>query len=67
MKLKYKHFIADYEFYNEDSVFAGKILNIDDLITFESNTEEAIQKEFEFAVHDYIETCKELGKEIQLK
>lgn len=67
MKLKYKRFIADYEFYKEDSVFAGKVLNIDDLISFESSTEEAIQKEFEFAVHDYIETCKEIGKEILLK
>jgi predicted HicB family RNase H-like nuclease len=46
-------------------VCRGRILYIDDLVTYESRTPERLQREFEAAVDDYIETCAALGKEPQ--
>lgn len=47
----------------EDGVIFGKLLYINDLVTFESESVSEIQKSFEDAVDDYIEFCKECGKE----
>ncbi len=43
----------------------GKILFITDLVTYQSETVAGLQKEFEAAVEDYIETCAAIGKEPQ--
>ncbi|MCO5119186.1 MAG: type II toxin-antitoxin system HicB family antitoxin [Burkholderiaceae bacterium] len=40
----------------------GRILFIDDLVTYEANTPDLLQKEFEAAVDDYVETCAQVGK-----
>jgi predicted HicB family RNase H-like nuclease len=44
----------------------GKILLIDDLVTYEHPEPKKLQKEFEDAVDDYLETCKQLGREAQV-
>lgn len=46
----------------EDNTLHGKVLFINDLITYEAASPDALQQEFEAAVEDYIDTCKELGK-----
>jgi predicted HicB family RNase H-like nuclease len=46
----------------ERQVCRGKILFIDDLVTYEADSPSALQKEFEAAVEDYIETCALVGK-----
>lgn len=46
-------------------VCRGKVLYINDLVTYEAENPKLLQKEFEAAVDDYIETCKEVGKEPQ--
>jgi predicted HicB family RNase H-like nuclease len=61
-KLVYKDFIGSVSFSAEDNVFWGKIEGIDDLVTFESDNVEGLKQEFQEAVNDYIETCKEIGK-----
>lgn len=43
----------------------GRILFIDDLVTYEASTPTDLQQEFEAAVDDYIETCAQVGKEPQ--
>ena len=43
-------------------VCRGKILFIDDLVTYEAKSPDDLQKEFEDAVMDYIETCAQVGK-----
>lgn len=45
------------------NVCRGKILFIDDLVTYESATPATLREEFEAAVDDYLETCASLGKE----
>jgi predicted HicB family RNase H-like nuclease len=61
--LQYKDYIASIHFSSTDEVFYGKILAIDDLISFEGASVKELKKAFKEAVEDYLETCKELGKE----
>lgn len=46
-------------------VCRGRILFIDDLVSYEAKTPAHLQKEFEAAVDDYIDTCAQVGKEPQ--
>jgi predicted HicB family RNase H-like nuclease len=60
--MKYKDYVAKVEYSSEDRCFFGKIEMIDDLVTFEATTVEALEKNFHNSVEEYIETCKTLGK-----
>lgn len=61
--IEYKGYYGSVEFNAEDDVFFGKILGINDLVTFEGESTKGIKKAFADAVDDYLETCKELGKQ----
>jgi predicted HicB family RNase H-like nuclease len=61
--LTYKNFIGSVQFSAEDKVFHGKIEGISDLVTFEGQKVAELIKAFHEAVNDYIELCKEAGKE----
>lgn len=63
-RLKYKAFIGSVLFSSEDEVFHGKIEGINDLVTFEGDSVTQLKQSFIEAVDDYIELCKNLGKEI---
>lgn len=61
--LEYKNYYAEVHFSAEDEVFHGKIVGINDLVNFEGTTVKKLKKAFYEAVDDYLDTCKELGKE----
>jgi predicted HicB family RNase H-like nuclease len=61
----YKGYTASIDHSSSDNVFHGKIAGIDDLVSFEGTTEKELEQAFQEAVDDYIETCKDLGKEPQ--
>ncbi|MBO9572667.1 MAG: type II toxin-antitoxin system HicB family antitoxin [Chitinophagaceae bacterium] len=61
--MQYKEYLASVHFSAEDDVFYGKILGINDLINFEGSSVRELKKAFQEAVEDYLETCKEVGKE----
>jgi predicted HicB family RNase H-like nuclease len=61
--LSYKEYIASINFSSKDEFFFGKILGINDLVTFEGQTVKELKKSFKEAVDDYLETCKRQGKE----
>lgn len=61
--LKYKGYHTKIEFDSETYVLRGKIEGINDFIDFESSDLNAIEKEFHEAVDDYLEFCKEIGKQ----
>ena len=63
--LKYKGYEGTAELDMARSVCRGKILFIDDLVTYEAATPGHLQAEFEAAVNDYLETCAELKREPQ--
>jgi predicted HicB family RNase H-like nuclease len=57
----YKGFKGTFEYSVEDDVYYGKLLlDNRDLITYESASSILLKKEFELAVDDYIEICKEI-------
>ena len=60
--LEYKGYIGNLDFSLEDNVLHGKIIGINDLVTYEGNTIEEIKTNFIEAVDDYLITCNELGK-----
>jgi len=61
--LIYKGFIGSVHFSDEDVVFYGKVQGINDLITFEGQSVKELVKAFHDAVDDYLNLCKEAGKE----
>jgi len=63
--LKYKGYEGTAELDVERGVCRGKILLIDDLVTYESDSPRNLKKEFEDAVDDYLQTCKDLGRPAQ--
>ena len=60
--VKYKGYEGSIEIDLERNVCRGKILFINDLVTYEASSIKDIQKEFEAAVDDYLETCEQLGR-----
>ena len=63
----YKGFITIITFSEEDDCFYGKIENITDLVLFDGSTVEEAFHYFVESVEDYIEFCKEIGKETAWK
>lgn len=63
--LKYKEFEGSAELDMTRNVCRGKILHIDDVVTYESKSIDDLEMQFEEAVDDYIETCNQIGKEPQ--
>lgn len=63
--LKYNGYEGTAELDMERQVCRGKILFIGDLVTYEAKTPQDLQAEFQAAVDDYLETCRELGREAQ--
>jgi predicted HicB family RNase H-like nuclease len=60
--IEYKGYRGVIDYSDQDSVLYGKIIGIDDLVTFEGSSVEEIKSAFFYAVDNYLETCKELGK-----
>ena len=54
--LKYKGYIGSVEFSKEDAVLHGKIIGINDLVTYEANCVVELKKAFIDSVEDYLET-----------
>ncbi|HHT88918.1 MAG TPA: type II toxin-antitoxin system HicB family antitoxin [Clostridiales bacterium] len=61
--LEYKGYFTKIEYNSEDKALYGKIEGIADLVTFESTDAGEIEKEFHNAVDDYLDFCKEIGKD----
>lgn len=64
--LKYKGYEGSAEIDMDRQICRGKILFIDDVVTFEAASPAELKKEFEIAVDDYIETCATLKREPQM-
>ena len=62
---KYCEFLGTVQYSAEDEVFYGKILGVDDLVTFEGSSVRELKKAFKDAVDDYINACNMIGKSAQ--
>ena len=61
--MTYKGYYGSVEFSDEDNVFYGRIIGINDRITFEGNSAETLRRDFEDAVDEYLEICSQMGKD----
>ena len=61
--LSYKGYKGTVHFSAEDEVFYGKVHAINDLVNFEGSSVDELKNAFQESVDDYLETCRELGKE----
>ena len=61
--LRYKGYEGTAEMDLDRGVCHGRILHIDDLVTYQAATVKDLRSEFEAAVDDYLETCKALGRQ----
>ena len=60
--LQHKSYYASVHFSTDDEVFYGKILGINDLVSFEGSSVKELKKAFKDAVEDYLGTCLAIGK-----
>lgn len=60
--LTYKDYIGTVHFQAKDEVFYGKIVGIDDLISFEGRSVAELKQAFQEAVDDYLALCRDVGK-----
>ncbi len=61
--LEYKGFYGTVEFSENDNILFGKVIGINSLISYEGDSVKSLREDFEGAVDDYIEMCKENGVE----
>lgn len=60
--LSYEGYVGSVELDLERHVLRGKILLINDLVTYEAADVAGLEREFRSAVDDYLQLCKEVGK-----
>lgn len=61
--LEYKGYQTKIEFDAESSVLYGKIEGIRDLVNFEADSSKEVEQSFHEAVDDYLEFCRDVGKD----
>ena len=60
--MNYKGFTAKIEFSADDKVFVGRLIGIKDIVMFEAETVEGLNKALQEAVDFHIEICERDGK-----
>src|SRR5690606_18797002 len=63
--LAYKDYYGTVSYSAEDELLHGRIIGINDLVTYEAESAAGLKQAFHEAVDDYIVTCKEIGKQPQ--
>lgn len=61
--LQYNGYLGSVDCSFESGCLHGKILHINDLITYEAKTVPELEVAFREAIDDYLATCAEVGKE----
>lgn len=61
--MNYKGHTAVVKFSEEDKVFFGKVVFINDLVTFEADSVKELEKEFYQSVDAYLSFCEKVGKD----
>ena len=63
--LNYKGYIGHVEFDDKNEIFVGEVINIKDVITFQSNKADALKQEFIHSIEDYIAFCAERNESVE--
>jgi len=60
--MKYKNYVGTVEYSEEDKCLFGRLLGINDVISYEGESVVELRTAFQEAVDDYLETCEKIGK-----
>ena len=61
--MTYKGYKARMDFDTEDKIIVGRVLDIDDIITFHGTSVAEFEDAFQSAIDSYIVACNRLGQE----
>ena len=61
--MEYKGYHAKVEYSPEDDTFVGQVFGVADTLVFDGQSIEELQAVFHASIDDYLELCKEIGKE----
>ena len=61
--MEYKGYFGTVEYSAEDHCLYGKLAYIRDLVNYEATSVEALEREFQVSVDDYLAFCDQQGKE----
>ena len=61
--MEYNGYHAKIEFDQEDQIFVGHVLGINDSINFHGQSVQELTTEFHNSVNNYVDYCLQIGKE----
>jgi predicted HicB family RNase H-like nuclease len=61
--LRYKNYVGMFSYDSEADLFHGRVVNINDVVTFEGRSIDELKQALADSVKDYLEFCVEVGKE----
>lgn len=63
--MEYKGFIGTVEYDEKVEIFHGEVINLKDVITFQSDSVAGLKREFRESIDDYLEFCRERNEEAE--
>lgn len=63
--LNYKGYLGRFAFAEEDDVFFGEVVGINDVITFQGRSIDELRADFQRAVDSYLDFCRQMGRPAQ--
>lgn len=63
--MKYKNYVARIEFDDEDRIFCGRLMAIEDIVVFHGNNVDELETAFHESVDHYIEVSERTGRPAQ--
>ena len=59
--MNYKGYTASMVFDVDDKIIVGRVIDVDDIITFHGTSIEEFEESFHAAINDYLTACEALG------
>jgi predicted HicB family RNase H-like nuclease len=59
--MSYRGYTASMTFDTDDKIVVGRVLDVDDIITFHGESVSELESNFHTVVDDYIAACEQLG------
>lgn len=60
--LSYKGYHGTVDYSLDDDILYGKVIDVNSTITYEGNTIDELKEDFQGAIDEYLELCKEHGE-----
>ncbi len=61
--MTYRGYAAQMDFHTEDKIIVGRVVDIEDIITFHGTSVAEFESAFKAAVDGYIHACEQLGQQ----